>query len=191
MVGKAIPGDGTRPCATIARYIGTSRRRGRSRGGDRHQRHPAGPRPDRTGAGRPEETVAVEDPGYQPRLLFRSQGLQVAGVPVDDEGLVDALPPRRPVRLRDAVAPPSAWRCRCPASVALLAWAERHDAAIEDDYDSEFRYGGRPIEPLHARHERPGHLRRLAVEVHAAHPPAGLRGDAAAAAQGRALRPSS
>jgi GntR family transcriptional regulator/MocR family aminotransferase len=33
--------------------------------------------------------------------------------------------------------------------IALLEWAARHDAAIiEDDYDSEFRYGGRPIEPL-------------------------------------------
>ena len=33
--------------------------------------------------------------------------------------------------------------------MALLAWAEEHGAAvIEDDYDSEFRYGGRPIEPL-------------------------------------------
>jgi GntR family transcriptional regulator/MocR family aminotransferase len=32
---------------------------------------------------------------------------------------------------------------------ALLGWAEDHDAAIvEDDYDSEFRLGGRPIEPL-------------------------------------------
>jgi GntR family transcriptional regulator / MocR family aminotransferase len=30
-----------------------------------------------------------------------------------------------------------------------LAWAERNDAAIvEDDYDSEFRFGGRPVEPL-------------------------------------------
>ena len=36
-----------------------------------------------------------------------------------------------------------------PRRLALLAWAERHDAAVvEDDYDSEFRYGGRPIEPL-------------------------------------------
>jgi GntR family transcriptional regulator/MocR family aminotransferase len=33
--------------------------------------------------------------------------------------------------------------------MALLAWAERNKAAIiEDDYDSEFRFGGRPIEPL-------------------------------------------
>jgi CubicO group peptidase (beta-lactamase class C family) len=36
-----------------------------------------------------------------------------------------------------------------PRRLALLVWAERHDAAIvEDDYDSEFRYAGRPIEPL-------------------------------------------
>ena len=35
-------------------------------------------------------------------------------------------------------------------SVALLAWAARHDGVIiEDDYDSEFRFGGRPVEPLH------------------------------------------
>ena len=32
---------------------------------------------------------------------------------------------------------------------ALLDWAKRHDAfVIEDDYDSEFRYQGRPIESL-------------------------------------------
>jgi GntR family transcriptional regulator/MocR family aminotransferase len=32
----------------------------------------------------------------------------------------------------------------------LLAWAEQHGAAIvEDDYDSEFRYLGRALDPLH------------------------------------------
>jgi GntR family transcriptional regulator / MocR family aminotransferase len=36
-----------------------------------------------------------------------------------------------------------------PRRQALLAWAERNDAAIiEDDYDSEFRFGDRPLEPL-------------------------------------------
>ena len=36
-----------------------------------------------------------------------------------------------------------------PRRLALLRWADREDAAIvEDDYDSEFRFGGRPIEPL-------------------------------------------
>ena len=33
--------------------------------------------------------------------------------------------------------------------LALLSWAERNKAAIvEDDYDSEFRFRGRPVEPL-------------------------------------------
>ena len=32
---------------------------------------------------------------------------------------------------------------------ALLRWADRHDAVIvEDDYDSEFRFSDRPLEPL-------------------------------------------
>ena len=36
-----------------------------------------------------------------------------------------------------------------PRRHALLAWAEQNNAAIiEDDYDSEFRFGGRPLEPL-------------------------------------------
>ena len=32
---------------------------------------------------------------------------------------------------------------------ALLAWAEHRGAVIlEDDYDTEFRFGGRPLDPL-------------------------------------------
>ena len=38
-----------------------------------------------------------------------------------------------------------------PRRRALLHWAEQHDAAvIEDDYDTEFRYVDRPLEPLQA-----------------------------------------
>jgi len=34
---------------------------------------------------------------------------------------------------------------------ALLGWAQRRGAVIvEDDYDSEFRFSGRPLEPLHS-----------------------------------------
>jgi GntR family transcriptional regulator/MocR family aminotransferase len=36
-----------------------------------------------------------------------------------------------------------------PRRLALLAWAERTGAwVVEDDYDSEYRYGGRPVESL-------------------------------------------
>jgi GntR family transcriptional regulator/MocR family aminotransferase len=38
-----------------------------------------------------------------------------------------------------------------PRRRALLAWAERNNAVVvEDDYDSEFRFGGRPLEPVQA-----------------------------------------
>lgn len=100
----------------------------------------------------PGDRVAVEDPGYRPaRLLFQSLGASVVGVPVDRDGLVvDALP--RQVRLV-YVTPSHQYPLGMSMSLtrrrALLAWADRTNAAIvEDDYDSEFRFGGRPIEPL-------------------------------------------
>ncbi|MFI7438878.1 MocR-like pyridoxine biosynthesis transcription factor PdxR [Nonomuraea indica] len=100
----------------------------------------------------PGACVAVEEPGYPPaRLLFRSLGARVAGVPVDDEGIdVSALP--NTARLV-YVTPSHQFPLGTPMSparrAALLAWAERRQAVIiEDDYDSEFRFGDRPLEPL-------------------------------------------
>jgi GntR family transcriptional regulator/MocR family aminotransferase len=100
----------------------------------------------------PGDQVAVEDPGYAPTwLLFEALGAKVAGVPLDDEGLVvDAIPKgTRLVYVTPSHQFPLGMTMSLPRRLALLAWARRHDAAIvEDDYDSEFRYGGRPVEPL-------------------------------------------
>jgi GntR family transcriptional regulator / MocR family aminotransferase len=100
----------------------------------------------------PGDRVAVESPGYgPPRRLMASLGAEVLGVPVDDQGLVvEAIPPRtRLVYVTPSHQFPLGMAMSLPRRLALLAWAERHDAAVvEDDYDSEFRYGGRPIEPL-------------------------------------------
>lgn len=100
----------------------------------------------------PGACVAVEEPGYPPaRMLFRSLGARVACVPVDDEGIdVSALP--NTARLV-YVTPSHQFPLGTPMSparrAALLAWAERRQAVIiEDDYDSEFRFGDRPLEPL-------------------------------------------
>jgi len=102
----------------------------------------------------PGTRAAMEDPGYPPiRSLLESFGAAVVGVRVDEEGLrVDALP-------SDArlvyVTPSHQYPLGMPMSqarrLALLAWArERNAVVIEDDYDSEFRFGGRPLDALHA-----------------------------------------
>ena len=100
----------------------------------------------------PGGMVVVEDPGYPlPRRLFRSHGARVVGIPVDDEGLiVDRIPEgTRVVYVTPSHQYPLGMAMSMGRRQALLAWAERADAAvIEDDYDSEFRYGGRPLESL-------------------------------------------
>jgi GntR family transcriptional regulator/MocR family aminotransferase len=102
----------------------------------------------------PGDCVAVEEPGYpQARRLFVSQGAQVVGVPVDGEGLVvEALPDdARVVYVTPSHQDPLGMAMSLRRRIALIAWARRRCAAIiEDDYDSEFRYAERPIEPLHA-----------------------------------------
>jgi GntR family transcriptional regulator/MocR family aminotransferase len=96
--------------------------------------------------------VAVEDPGYTPaRLLFEAQGAKVAGVPVDAEGIIVELIPDNAHVIY--VTPSHQMPLGMPMSMArreaLLEKARRIGAIIiEDDYDSEFRYEGRPTDSL-------------------------------------------
>ncbi|GAA1861626.1 PLP-dependent aminotransferase family protein [Pseudonocardia ailaonensis] len=103
----------------------------------------------------PGDVVAVEEPGYPPvRQLWESSGATVVGVPVDEDGLqVDALPARaRLVHVTPSHQFPLGPVLAPARRVALLEWAERRGAVIvEDDYDSEYRYADRPLEPLQAR----------------------------------------
>jgi len=100
----------------------------------------------------PGDAVAIEDPGYPPpRHLFHSQGMRVACVPVDEEGLVaGAVPPdTRLVYVTPSHQYPLGVAMSLPRRLSLLSRAEQDDIAIiEDDYDSEFRLAGPPIEPL-------------------------------------------
>jgi GntR family transcriptional regulator/MocR family aminotransferase len=96
--------------------------------------------------------VALEDPGYPPmRRVFEALGARIAPVPVDSEGMrVDRIPPAARII---CVTPSHQFPLGMPLSMvrrkALLELARRRDAIIiEDDYDGEFRYGGRPLDAL-------------------------------------------
>lgn len=96
--------------------------------------------------------VAVEDPGYPPlRAAFEAAGGVLVPVPVDEEGLVvERLPAHAKVI---CVTPshqfPLGVALSARRRAALLAWAQGRGAVIvEDDYDGEFRFGGRPLDAL-------------------------------------------
>ncbi|ALL67493.1 Transcriptional regulator, GntR family [Paraburkholderia caribensis MBA4] len=101
---------------------------------------------------RPGDVAAIEDPGYPPaRACLTAVGAKVAAVPVDAEGLVVSKLPKH-ARLV-YVTPSHQFPLGMPMSLArrveLLEWAQQRDAVIiEDDYDCEYRFEGRPMEPL-------------------------------------------
>lgn len=106
----------------------------------------------------PGTIVAVEDPGYPPaRSAFESHGARVVPVAVDAEGLdVAALPDEaRIVYVTPSHQFPLGTAMSLARRLALLEWAERRGAAIvEDDYDSELRHDGRPLDPMQSLDRR-------------------------------------
>jgi GntR family transcriptional regulator/MocR family aminotransferase len=101
----------------------------------------------------PGDRVVVEEPGYpEARRVLAAYGASLAPVPVDDRGLrAEALPAAgaRLVYVTPSHQFPTGVTLSLDRRLRLLAWARRHDAlVVEDDYDSEFRYAGRPVESL-------------------------------------------
>ena len=97
--------------------------------------------------------VAVEDPGYKKvGMLYESNGMKCLHIPVDHHGLiVDSLLESNASLVH--ISPSHHFPTGCVMSMErryqLLDWAEKQCAyIIEDDYDSEFRFNGRPIPPL-------------------------------------------
>ena len=97
-------------------------------------------------------TVAVEEPGYPPlRNVLAAAGARLVSVPVDGEGIrVDRLPRSTKVI---CVTPshqfPLGVHLSLPRRSALLDFAQAHGAVIiEDDYDGEFRFAGKPLDAL-------------------------------------------
>lgn len=101
------------------------------------------------------DEVWFEEPGYPTaRRIFSLGGVTAVPVPVDAEGLVvDEGMKRGPAARAAFVTParqyPTGVTMPLARRLELLDWAAEADAiVIEDDYDSEYRYVGRPLPAL-------------------------------------------
>src|SRR5262245_6632832 len=103
----------------------------------------------------PGDGAAVEEPHYPGATVpFEALGARLLRVPVDRDGLDPTRLPSAALRPRLAyVTPchqfPSGVIMPLERRLALLQWAARVGAwVVEDDYVSEFRYEGHPLEAL-------------------------------------------
>jgi GntR family transcriptional regulator/MocR family aminotransferase len=103
----------------------------------------------------PGTDMALEDPGYlSARRVFLSHGAKLHPIAVDESGLKVEQLANLPTTPRLVYVTPShQFPTGAILSLArrleLLAWAAQHHGLIvEDDYDSEYRYGNRPIPAL-------------------------------------------
>jgi GntR family transcriptional regulator/MocR family aminotransferase len=100
----------------------------------------------------PGKRLVLENPSYPAAVAaFRASGATLFPVAVDDEGIkTERLPHNAQIAY---VTPshqyPTGVVLSLARRLALLDWARTQRAVvIEDDYDCEFRYGGRAIESL-------------------------------------------
>jgi len=96
----------------------------------------------------------LENPGYEKlNLLFNSNGAEIEPIKIDKSGM----------NLKDIIRSKANILCITPAHqfpsgsimpinrrIQILNWANEHENRyiIEDDYDSEFKYSGKPIPAL-------------------------------------------
>jgi len=98
------------------------------------------------------DPVAIEDPQYQGTTqVLRAAGAHLLPVPVDEEGINPAKLPNKAKAI--FVTPshqfPTGAILPIGRRLALIEWAQRRNAVIiENDYDGEFHYDGRPLESL-------------------------------------------
>ena len=103
----------------------------------------------------PGDQAMVEDPGYGGlKGVLRSCGAIPVAVPVDEAGFDPVAAERLwPTARLACITPshqfPSGATMPLERRLALIDWAARNGGwIVEDDYDSDFRYGGRPLAAL-------------------------------------------
>jgi GntR family transcriptional regulator/MocR family aminotransferase len=103
----------------------------------------------------PGDVAWIEEPAYPgARAALAGAGAAIQPVPVDADGLdpEGARTRRRPrlIYVTPSHQFPLGVTMSLPRRLSLLALARDSDAwIVEDDYDSEFRYGARPVPSLH------------------------------------------
>ncbi len=101
----------------------------------------------------PGGAVAMEDPGYVgAERVFAAAGVRIVSVPLDGEGMRVPGAAARAARVA-YVTPahqfPVGTSMSLARRLALLEWARARGAwIVEDDYDGEYRYQGRPVPAL-------------------------------------------
>jgi len=100
----------------------------------------------------PGDVIAMENPGYPVlRTLIQSLKLKTAWLEVDEHGA--QVPTTAPTPVMSILTPSSQFPLGGAMPLArrrdFLNWSEKNAGwIVEDDYDSEFRYAGRPIRAL-------------------------------------------
>jgi GntR family transcriptional regulator / MocR family aminotransferase len=101
------------------------------------------------------DTALIEDPGFfGARAVFGRAGIRITPIPIDEEGVsLSAIRKTRNGARILYVTPSHQFPLGVTMSLArrldLLEWARQTNAwIIEDDYDGEYRYTGRPIPSL-------------------------------------------
>jgi GntR family transcriptional regulator/MocR family aminotransferase len=103
----------------------------------------------------PGDRVWMEEPGYPgAQQALSMAGARLTPVPVDQEGMdisqgIHRCPDARAVYITPSHQFPLGTTLSAARRLALLDWAARSGAwIVEDDYDSEFRFGGHPVPAL-------------------------------------------
>jgi len=105
----------------------------------------------------PDDVVVFEDPGYtHAAKAFQMAGANIINVPVDEQGLdieylQKTVKTAKLVYVTPANQFPMGVTLPLSRRSALLEWANQSGAIIvEDDYNGEYLYKGRPLTTLHA-----------------------------------------
>ena len=100
-----------------------------------------------------DKVYGVEDPGYgKIRKIYAASGVRCLPIPMDDQGIrPDCLGNAQVLHISPSHHFPTGIVTPMARRKELLDWAEATGGwIIEDDYDTEFRFRGRPLPTMQA-----------------------------------------